>query len=69
MSHGGINNYIYIKMWSRSSSPQKNCKGVGLGEEASFPLAQPYEHGDIVALVSGNANMLLIENNWKQACY
>lgn len=37
----GLNNNI--KIWSKGSSPQKNCNGVGLGKEALIHLAQPYE--------------------------
>ncbi len=48
----GINKGIMISLWlwelhnkknilSNGSSPQKNCNGVGLGEEAFFHLAQP----------------------------
>lgn len=69
-------------MWSNGSSPQKNCKGVGLGEEAFFHLAQPYKQETPQHIIFHMASFcfcdvsleiqiykmhLMIKNNWKQA--
>lgn len=69
-------------MWSNSSSPQKNCNGVGLGEEAFFHLAQPYKQEtprqklfhvasfcfcDVSLEIQIYKMHLMIKNNWKQA--
>lgn len=58
MSHGGFNNYI--KSWRKSSSPQKNCNGVGLGEEAFDHLAQPYKHETRQQVMSHMATLAFV---------
>lgn len=77
-----------IKYWHKDlnnvSSPQKNCYGVGLGEEAFFRLAQPNKQKtqqqrifhmasfcicDVSLEIQIFATQLMIKNDWKQACY